>query len=135
MVNVGKYTPQKMNVSTKKWTISIGKYVIQPLIFMGHVVFFGGVSYMDPMGYVCFTWRCFWLGGRGNRPFTCASCQRSCWYLATTRRRQKLLEEKVGGKRRFVFRFLAFVDAFFFAFQMSFFSPDVFFLDYFGMWD
>ena len=45
VVNVGKYTPQKMNVPTKKWTISIGKYVIQPLIFMGQVFFFGGGGY------------------------------------------------------------------------------------------
>ena len=45
MVNVGKYTPQKMNVPTKKWTISIGKYVIQPLIFMGQVFFFWGGGY------------------------------------------------------------------------------------------
>ena len=48
----------------------------------------------DPMGYGFLSSRCSWLGGLENRPFTCASCQRSCWSLATTRRR-KLLEEKV----------------------------------------
>ena len=55
-------------------------------------------------GIYFFTSRCFWLGGPGNRPFTCASCQRSCWSLATTRRRRpKLFFQKALVENAVVF--------------------------------
>ena len=91
-------------------------------------------SPMDPMGYGFLSSRCSWLGGLENRPFTCASCQRSCWSLATTRRR-KLLEEHVVFSLVF-FQVSGIFKFFLGGIQMRlFFFPGYLWGYSFGMWE
>ena len=50
MVDVGKYIPPKINVSTKKMDYFNGAIRYPTIDFHLTCCYFGGVSYMDPMG-------------------------------------------------------------------------------------
>ena len=127
MVNVGKYTPPKINVSTKEWTIS--KYVIQPLIFMRHVFFWGGIIH-GSYGICLFYVEVFLAWWPGKPTFYMRIMPKIMLVFGHNKKAAEVVGRSVGGKRCFFFsRFLAFVDALFFAIQMSLCFPRMFFLD------